>query len=136
MCRCAEVYYLCEGQLANTAATSQEREVEKMLLTANQGPFFLCCHLLTGPHLASCAAFFSPPRHCLLILGFLAPRSPFALLLILGRSAWFQFCGIMRESACQERRSYLLPPLTLPDTQPLIKPTVCPDRPAEQTELI
>lgn len=49
--------------------------------------------------------FFFFPRNCLLILGFLAPRSPFALLLILGKSAWFQFCGIMRESACQERRS-------------------------------
>lgn len=27
------------------------------------------------------------------------------LLSIVGRSAWFRFCGITRESACQERRS-------------------------------
>lgn len=40
LCRCAEVYYLCEGQLANTAATSQEREVGKNAADSQSRTFF------------------------------------------------------------------------------------------------
>lgn len=146
LCHCAEVYFLCEGQLANTAATSQEREAEKMPLTTNQGALFFFFTLPSSTDWGTSCKL-------ALILGFHAPSSPLCFVVdcgkvrmvpVLWHHTWVSLTGEKISMTLTDRRSdlkgrgrkswgYLLPPLTLPDTQPLIKPHS--DRPEEQTEL-